>query len=215
MTTDQAGGEWTLVVPVKRLSAGKSRLAGFAGEHRGELALAVACDTVQAAVSCPSVVAVFVVTDDPLVARRVTDLGARVVPDPPEAGLNPALVHGAAHATALFPRAGTCALSADLPALRPGELERVLGAAVAHERSFLPDTPGVGTTLYATAPGAVFAPGFEGESRRRHRELGAVELAVEEVASVRRDVDTPADLAEAVALGVGPHTAKVLARLGL
>ncbi|MBX9391388.1 2-phospho-L-lactate guanylyltransferase [Streptomonospora nanhaiensis] len=206
---------WSLVVPVKRLGAAKSRLAGAAelrGLARADLALAVACDTVMAAVSCPRVGAVFVVTDDDRAARALAELGARVVGGEPGTGLNPALVHGAALALREFPHRGRAALSADLPALRAGELERVLDAAAAHPVSFLPDAPGIGTTLYAARPGAAFAPAFEGASRRRHRAAGAVELDGTAAPSVRRDVDTPEDLREAAALGVGPHTAKLLAR---
>jgi hypothetical protein len=41
-TSTPAAGEWTLVVPVKRLDAAKSRLGGLAGPWRPELALALA-----------------------------------------------------------------------------------------------------------------------------------------------------------------------------
>ncbi|GAA3750490.1 2-phospho-L-lactate guanylyltransferase [Spinactinospora alkalitolerans] len=215
MTTAEADPRWSLVIPVKRLTAAKSRLAEFAGVHREELALAVAADTVMAAVSCPGAAEVIVVTDDPLAASALRDLGAHVVTDEPGAGLNPALVHGAAEALTLRPGTGVCALSADLPALRPGELNRVLAAARPHGQAFLSDTPGIGTTAYAAGPGAAFTPAFEGASRRRHRAGGAAEIGLDDVPTVRRDVDTPADLREAAALGVGPHTAKVVAKLGL
>ncbi|RNL84885.1 2-phospho-L-lactate guanylyltransferase [Halostreptopolyspora alba] len=205
--------QWSPVVPVKRLADAKTRLGVFAGPRRAELALAMTCDTVMAAVQCASTRAVVVVTDEDRAARAVRALGARVVPDEPAAGLNPALVHGAAEAARQHPDAGVCALSSDLPALRPHELDRALRAAGAHGRSFLADAPGSGTVMYAATPGAAFTPAFEGSSRDRHRESGAVELDLDGVASVRRDVDTVADLRAAAALGVGPHTAKVLATL--
>lgn len=205
---------WSLVVPVKRLTWAKSRLAGFAGPQRAELALAMACDTVAAALSCPNVAAVFTVTDDADAAEALREVGARVVTGEPGTGLNAALVHGAAEAVRELPGYGVCALNADLPALRPGELKRALDEAAGSVRSFLPDAPGVGTTLYAAAPGAEFAPEFGGASRRRHGTSGAVELRHEGVDTLRRDVDTPEDLRAAVALGAGPHTAKLTARLG-
>ena len=52
----------------------------------------------------------------------------RVLPDEPDAGLNPALAHGAAVATRRLPRDGVALLSADLPALRPAELDAALAA---------------------------------------------------------------------------------------
>lgn len=213
MPAAHAALQWSPVIPVKRLAGAKTRLAGFAGARRAELALAMTCDTVMAALQCPSSRAVIVVTDEDRAARAVHALGAHVVPDEPAAGLNPALVYGAAEAARQHPDAGVCALSSDLPALRPHELDRALQAAAHHGRSFLADTPGAGTVLYAATPGAEFTPAFEGASRSRHRESGATELGLDGVASVRRDVDTVADLRAAAALGVGPHTATVLTTL--
>lgn len=206
---------WSVVVPVKRLAAAKSRLAEFVGARRADLALALACDTVRAVAATPGVAAVFAVTEDATAAAALERLGAHVVTGEPGTGLNAALRHGAARARQLCPDAGVCALSADLPALRPAELARVLAAAAAYPCAFLADAHGVGTTLYSTAPREVFAPSFEGRSRLRHREGGAVELDLEGVATVRCDVDTPADLRAAALLGVGPHTAALLDALGV
>ncbi|WP_068687945.1 2-phospho-L-lactate guanylyltransferase [Thermobifida halotolerans] len=200
---------------MKRLAAAKSRLAGFAGARRGELALALACDTVRVAVATPGVRAVFAVTEDETAAPVLGRLGAHVVTGEPGTGLNAALTHGAHRARLEVPGAGVCALSADLPALRAAELARVLAAAAAHPNAFLADAVGVGTTLYSAAPDAVFAPAFEGWSRLRHRERGAVEIELDGVPTVRRDVDTPDDLRAAAELGVGPHTAVLLADLGV
>ena len=50
--TDNALTTWSVVMPVKVLAQAKSRLAGLAGPRRGELALALACDTVTAVLAC-------------------------------------------------------------------------------------------------------------------------------------------------------------------
>ena len=134
---------WSLVIPVKVLARAKSRLTGLAGARRPELALALAADTVAAAVGCPEVTAVIVVSDDPAAAAELAGLGARVVPDEPDDGLNPALVHGAAVASGLRPAAATAALAADLPALRPDELGRALRAAAAWPEAFVADAAGI------------------------------------------------------------------------
>jgi 2-phospho-L-lactate guanylyltransferase len=105
------------------------------------------------------------------------------------------------------------ALNADLPALRPLELARVLDAAAEFPRSFLPDAAAIGTTLLAAAPGRELLPAFGTASRARHRASGAVELGLDAVNSVRQDVDTGDDLRAALALGVGPRTAAAAARL--
>jgi 2-phospho-L-lactate guanylyltransferase len=216
VTSPAAPVSWSLVVPVKPLGAAKSRLAGAAGPLRPGLALAFARDTVGAALRCPLVLDVTAVTDDPLAAEALAALGARVVPDAPRAGLNAALAHGAARVRARRPLAALAALSADLPALRPADLARVLAAATAAPgRSFLADAAVVGTTFLAAPPGLPLAPAFEGPSRARHTATGALELRLPGVDSVRRDVDTPADLRAAAALGVGPHTAALLPALAL
>ncbi len=202
---------WDLVVPLKPLRLAKSRLARAAGDgERPGLALAFAQDTVAAALACRAVRAVTVVTDDPLAAAELTALGARIVPDTPAAGLNAALTHGVREARRGRPGAPVAALNADLPALRPGELASVLDAAAAGGRAFLADAAGLGTTLLAAGPGLPLAPAFGGPSRARHRASGAREIPPHGVDSVRHDVDTPEDLAAALALGVGPHTAALL-----
>ena len=213
---------WSVLVPVKVLEQAKSRLAALAGERRGELALALACDTVTAVLACHEVARVIVITDDQAARAALAGLGALVVPDEPRDGLNAALRHGAGYASARWPSSGTAALSADLPALRPAELGRALRAAAAvaaapagaaAPTAFVADAAGDGTTLYAAAPGAAFRPAFGLASRARHAAGGAAELDLPGIPGLRRDVDTPADLREALALGLGRHSAPLAAEL--
>ncbi|MFD5703988.1 2-phospho-L-lactate guanylyltransferase [Streptomyces lasiicapitis] len=206
--------QWTLVIPLKPLERAKSRLAPAAGDGlRPALALAFAQDTVAAAVSCPSVRDVVVVTDDARAGRELAALGARVVPDAPADGLNAALAYAADQVRAARPQAPVAALNADLPALRSHELARALDAAAQFPRAFLPDTAEIGTTLLSAGPGTELRPQFGAASRARHRDSGAAELGLHGVGSVRQDVDTGDDLRAALALGVGPHTATAAAGL--
>ncbi|MFJ2026259.1 2-phospho-L-lactate guanylyltransferase [Streptomyces sp. NPDC087897] len=209
-TNTDPAGPWSLVVPLKPLARAKSRLGRAAGEDaRPRLALAFAQDTVAAALDCSRVRDVVVVTDDVVAGAALAALGARIVPDAPEAGLNAALAHGARVARTLRPAAAVAALNADLPALRTGELARVLDFASAFPRAFLRDAAGIGTTFLSAAGGAEFRPAFGGPSGARHLASGAVDMALSGVDSVRRDVDTGEDLRVALALGVGPHTARI------
>ncbi len=214
MTAKSTDG-WALVVPLKPLAVAKSRLgAEVGGDARAALALAFAVDTVAAALACPQVREVTVVTDDPVAGAELAALGAFVEPDAPAAGLNAALRHGAARARRRAAGSAVAALNGDLPALRPAELAAVLGEAVrAPERAFLADTAGVGTTLLTAAAGVELSPGFGGPSRARHLASGAREILLADVPSVRQDVDTADDLRAALALGVGPRTAGVTADL--
>jgi 2-phospho-L-lactate/phosphoenolpyruvate guanylyltransferase len=214
--TESALFTWTVVLPVKVLARAKSRLAVLAGSRRADLALALASDTVSAVVACPDVTRVLVVTSDAKAGSRLAALGAIIVPDEPDGGLNAALRHGAAVASDRWPDSGVAALAADLPALRPGELSRALraaAAAAARSSAFVPDAAGIGTTMYAVAPRVAFRPMFGGASRSRHASAGAVELSLDGVPGLRRDVDTPEDLRAAVALGAGFRTAAVAGQL--
>ncbi len=197
----QMASSWGVVVPVKRLDLAKSRLASYGDARRRALALAFAADVVVAALQ---VATVLVVTDDPLAAHALADLGALVVPDDPDAGLNPALAHGAALLREHHPLLGVATLSADLPALRAADLAAVLHRVPQGMRGFVTDIAGTGTTLLAAATGAELLPAFGLDSRAAHLASGAFELVAAD--GLRRDVDTPDDLAAAAALGLGPHS---------
>jgi 2-phospho-L-lactate guanylyltransferase len=205
---------WSVVVPAKRLAVAKTRLRPLTavlgdGTPAGHdaLVLALLADTVAAAVACPAVAEVVVVTDDPAAAEVVRGLGARTVADEPDRGLNPALEHGARSAAG----PAVAALSSDLPALHPDELAAALEAAGGFPRAFVADAQGTGTTLL-TAVGAGLDPQFGPASAEAHRTGGAVPLTGDWPGLVR-DVDTDADLRAALALGVGPRTTALLGRL--
>ena len=192
--------EWTVLVPVKDLDRAKSRLRGaLPGVPHRDLVLALVLDTLAAALACPAVAAVLVISSDEAVAAAARELGAKVLPDTPDAGLNPALAHGAAAAGG----GPLAALAGDLPALRAYDLAATLGAVTV--RGYVRDAAGTGTTLLATPAGTPLDPRFGVGSAHAHAGSGAVELAAAE--SLRRDVDTAEDLAAAVRLGLGPRTA--------
>lgn len=207
-TQDPARRGWGVVLPLKLLAQAKTRLGAYGEVGRAELALAFASDVVEAVLACPVVHRVLVVTDDPHAAEVLARPGAQVVPDRPAGGLNGALEHGEVLLRRWNPALGIAALAADLPALRPDDLAAALAAV--RVRGFVPDTAGLGTTMLAAA-GAPLAPAFGPGSGARHRASGADELRAPD--ALRRDVDTPADLQEALRLGVGPCTACVAGRL--
>lgn len=199
------------MIPVKRLSAAKSRLAPLPTGRRADLALAFVHDCVGAALAAPEVAQVLVVTADDAAASGLAALGARIAWEPePTAGLdrlNAAIVFGSARSRTERPDLRVGALTGDLPSLRTEELSAVLQLGAAIEgRSFVPDAAGGGTTLLLGAADGTLDPRFGPDSRARHAHSGAAELfAVGR--SVRQDVDTLADLESALRLGVGVHTA--------
>jgi 2-phospho-L-lactate guanylyltransferase len=211
-----------LVVPVKQLNAAKSRLRGAADQGIGDagaharLALALAHDTVAAVRAATRVRHLLLISSDPVVAAELGAVGVEVVPDGPVPGLNAAYASGAALLRDRDPAAAVGALQADLPALRPGELDDAVATAVGlfasgrAGRAFCADADGTGTTFLLAAPGVALDPRFGAGSALRHRESGAHPLPGD-WPGLRLDVDTADDLREAMDLGLGDHTSGVLA----
>ncbi|NYD99487.1 2-phospho-L-lactate guanylyltransferase [Kineosphaera limosa] len=220
MTAEQAP-RWTVIVPVKGTAAAKTRLvaglgpllsAGAAGPQ--DLARALALDTL-AAVAATAAVRLLVVTADPGLTGAAT-----VVPDPGR-GLDAAIAAGLNAAAGEAPQTPAAVLLSDLPALRPQDLSAALTACLAafapaarrgrSAAAFVPDAEGSGTVLLAGAQPSALQPAFGVDSAARHAQHAQrLELPLP---ALRRDVDTVADLAQAVALGVGAHTAAALAGL--
>ena len=204
-----------VVVPVKPAAVAKSRLQPLGDTARRELVSAFAVDTVRAALECSVVDRVLVVTDDVALARSVRELGAEAVPDGESGSLNATLVQGAAELVRIRPELQPVALCADLPALKASDLAAALGAGLPSTPTFVADTVRVGTTMYAAPSLSLFEPQFGTRSRDAHLAHGAVEVPLDDIDSLRRDVDTPEDLRAAADLGVGSRTAWVITSLRL
>lgn len=223
---------WAAVVPVKGNPGAKSRF----GTHpeRAQLAEAFAMDTVAALLAAPPVARVFVVTADAQLATKLAALGATIVrelpqkppwprskgafvvthepaepPSPPDP-LNAAIREGMDAARQACPDANIAVVTGDLPALTVADVEAAIDLAAAHERSMVPDAEGMGTTMLFALAGASFTPQFGPGSRAAHEAAGHMPLELPAIASIRRDVDTPDNLAEARRLGVGRYTAVLI-----
>jgi 2-phospho-L-lactate guanylyltransferase len=190
------------VIPLKEAPRAKTRLSADEAA-RAALAAAFARDVVAACRGCSLVTDLVVVGASPVG-------GPAAMPDP-GLGLNAAL--GAA-ARAAPPDAMVMALMGDLPCIGPDDLalvvESTLGVVAGGARgAFVPDAAGTGTTCLC-APRSGFEPQFGEHSRARHAAAGYVELADPRLKRVRRDVDSPADLADALLVGVGEFSAAAL-----
>ncbi|MBB5642991.1 2-phospho-L-lactate guanylyltransferase [Cryobacterium roopkundense] len=197
---------WVAVVPVKGNPGAKSRLADL--PERAALADAFALDTVAALVAASTVERVFVVTGDERLAPLLAHLGAVIVREKrtPVDSLNSAIEQGVAAARQACPAANVAVLTGDLPALLGSEVESALALGAVHPRSMVPDAGGAGTTTLLALAGVPFVPRFGPGSRRAHEAAGHVPLNIPPSASIRRDVDTPADLDAARARGLGRFT---------
>jgi 2-phospho-L-lactate guanylyltransferase len=206
------GADVGLIIAVKRLAAAKTRLAPvFSAPTRENVVLAMLVDTLTAAANVRSLRSITVITPDDAAAAAAADLGADVLSDPTPDGhpdpLNNAIAVAERAVAQSVPN--TVVLQGDLPALQTQELNEAIAAACHHERSFVADRLGTGTAaLFAF--GTPLDPRFGPDSSARHRRSGAIELTGA-WPGLRCDIDTPADLAVARRLGVGPATARAVA----
>jgi 2-phospho-L-lactate guanylyltransferase len=206
---------WTIIIPVKELSAAKSRLSeGLAPEPAaGELAFGFFVDTLAAAQRARSAGEIVVVTRDPRVREHASARGAAVVDDTGIEGINAAAAHGAAHG---WVSGGLAVVVSDLPCLTPAALDTALVLAAEHDTSFLPDLRGDGTTMWFARQGPPVRSRFGIGSAVAHLASGAADLVAchpqsgPALETARRDVDTRDALADARHAGPGSATSELL-----
>lgn len=194
----EGGPVWTVVIPVKGTVAAKSRLGASS-----DLALAIALDSVEAALGTARVV---VVTSKG-VAPQFAAIGAEVVEDA-GGGLLAAVRQGIATAG----QGRVAVMLGDVPALTPRELAAALELAVAHPLAFVADAESQGTVLITALSGVQHTPAFGARSRVAHLAAGYVELTVPVDSGLRRDVDTPSQLASIPSDTLGARTRQAAAR---
>lgn len=222
---------WDVLVPAKAPDLAKSRLGVLGATARERLARAFARDVANAAARCTRVARVCLIGGDRAPSPR--DLprpaGPGWLPDPPPpasavrgdecgfATLNRAVVWGARQLRRDHSERHLAVLAADLPALRSRELDLLLQAfqeamttSYGIRGAFVADECRSGTTMIFAAAGANALPRFGADSAARHRSIGLLELTPFAGPGARCDVDVPADLRRAVALGVGAATALTL-----
>lgn len=213
------------VLPVKRFSSAKARLAddGLNSAERVALATGMLSDVLAALRRCDHVDDVVVVTSEPGAESLARGAGAQVLPDSPQDDHSAAAMRGIRWALddGAF---AVLLVASDTPALDPGDVDRLIdstgdGPSVV----VVPDRHGEGTNALLLQPPDVIHPAFGEGSRERHEALAraaGATVAVFECRSMGLDVDTVSDLRELVS-SLGPaapetasHTRAVLARQG-
>jgi len=209
----------TAIVPVKRFSHAKQRLAkALSPQARQELCREMLGDVLEAIGESSQIERTIVVTrewDLPVVEapwtgvsdkRRSTHSGAATL------GVRRALADGA-ECVAILP--------GDCPLLDPAELNGALRRAKPGRVAIVPDRHGSGTNALIMSPPDAIEPAFGPGSRERHEKLArgfGHAVAVERLYSLSIDVDTYEDLTvirQALDRnpGLAPRTAAKLAEL--
>lgn len=209
---------WSVVVPVKALQQGKSRLMAPGDPWREDLAVAFLRDALAALQAASRVSEAIVVSDDPIVCGIAADAGVRAISEPEVPGINPAAAEGIRQTGAGL---HVAVMVGDLPCLDAAAVDVVLMEAMDFPRSFVCDAIGTGTTMLMALERDQCMPQFGRRSRARHAAGGHVELGQgiqesgwrrdsEAFRRARRDVDTTVDLWDAIRIGVGPATRATL-----
>lgn len=185
------------LVPVKRLAAGKSRLAGALDRDALEgLVRAMLEDVVSALHAVDEVDAVFVVTPDADVAELAEEAGAEALlrHDP---GLNASIDAAAAELETRGVHSLLVVLG-DVAGVRPDEVARLYAALAAQGGgAVMAPAADKGTAALLRAPAACIPSRFGPESAKAHREAAAaagVPLRELALPSLALDLDLPEDL---------------------
>lgn len=200
------------LIPVKELSQAKARLAPVLdSETRRELALALYRDVLAAALACPALDGVAVVSRDRDALSLAVEAGAESLLEP--GGLNEALT-SASQTMAERGVDRLVVLAADLPLAAPDDIATIAQAGA--DVALVPSEDG-GTNALALAPG-VIAFRFGPDSARRHlAAAGAAGLHSLrlELPTLALDIDTPDDLARLRETGraIGRNTLNIYKHL--
>ena len=205
------------LIPVKELSKAKARLASALDEKgRRELATALFRDVLAAALECPALDRVAVVTRDRDALQTTSDAGAEGMDDPGD--LNESL-DAVARNVGGQGADRILVIHADLPLVSTADIETVARATadVALVAS------GDGGTNAMVCPAGAFGFQYGPGSAQAHKEAAwdaDLEPELLDLPGLALDIDTPADLErlqQAIETGrpAGEHTLAALITLGL
>jgi 2-phospho-L-lactate/phosphoenolpyruvate guanylyltransferase len=204
-----SGMQWSAIVPVKASTSAKSRL-GTNAAWRTELSRAFLGDVLDALVGSSLIQRIIVVTDDTgLKGQLAPSIELKFITS---AGLNEDISSG----IDLVSNTAVAVITGDLPCLTTPSIDCVLQLAGEHQRSFVSDSQGLGTTMLLTHEPNNCQPMFGFRSHAKHAQAGYHELISDDrdlnalLIRARRDVDTAIDLWDARRLGVGANTSALL-----
>jgi 2-phospho-L-lactate guanylyltransferase len=187
----------TAILPIKRFSAGKQRLAtGMSGRGRRDLVAAMAGDVLTALAQARMVEQTILVSAEPRAQEMARAVGAEVLEDPGDRGHSEAARLGIARASESGAEA-VILVPGDCPLLDPQEIDGLLTGLPPHHVAVIPDRHGTGTNGLVLSPPDAIPPAFGENSRERHEESAlsrGLSCSIENIPSLGLDLDTPADL---------------------
>jgi len=202
-----AGSGIWCVIPIKDLENAKTRLSPrLSPEARRGLFRAMAEDVLAAATAAAGLAGVLVLTNDAEAAALAGRYGARVAGEPANVGQSEAVARAAALVMAEGAD-GVLTLPADAPLATPEEIASVLARhpATRPAMTIVPDHARRGSNCLVLTPGGLIPLHFGHVSFAPHlaeaEKLGLKPNILDDLPGIALDVDTPEDLAAALATG--------------
>jgi 2-phospho-L-lactate/phosphoenolpyruvate guanylyltransferase len=195
-TSAECPREVWAMVPVKRLSHAKQRLAPvLSKDERARLARAMLQDVLTVLHAVPDLSGILVVSGDPTVAKLAKEFDARTVDDVLEAGVNAAVRQGLCSlGTASI---GALIIPADVPFATIDDIEAVVRELRNNPLVLAPALCDGGTNALAMRRADLVAPSFGEDSFARHQALArdkGIGCGIVRTESLGRDIDCPSDL---------------------
>ena len=193
--------EWRIVIPVRKLGAGKTR-TGLDSSDRRDLSLAMLRDVMAAVKATRGVGERVICTSDTSLLDALPRDNFWLTTG--SEGLNTDLEEALTDISDPRRGAPTAVVVADLPCLTPSDLQAVLVEAERGSAAFVASVDG-GTTVLANSDSRRLSPSFGESSAVKHRRWNKdVSSAVG--VGCRLDVDTLEALAWGQRIGLGPST---------
>jgi 2-phospho-L-lactate guanylyltransferase len=187
-----------VIVPVKPLSLGKSRLAGvLTPEQRAELNRRLFLHTLDVLNDSPGLSHVLVISQDQAVLALANECGAHIVQENGTSQLNAALNQATRDACNLNLDA-LLVLPADLPLLTTEDIRALLTSVKEPPQVVIaPDHHNLGTNALLVSPPGLIAYNFGMHSFEKHCQSAhsaAARLEIVQRPSLALDIDLPEDL---------------------
>jgi 2-phospho-L-lactate/phosphoenolpyruvate guanylyltransferase len=194
-STEGPSNVWA-IVPVKRLSRAKQRLAPvLSNTERAALARAMLHDVLTTLRVTPELAGIVVVTGDPMVANLATLFDAQVVGDMMETGVNAAVQQGLRILDARS--SGALVIPADVPFATVSDVQAVIDELRHYPVVLAPALSDGGTNGLAMRRPDLIVPSFGDDSFARHQALArdaGLGCGIVRSEGLGRDIDYPSDL---------------------
>lgn len=208
--------KWDIIIPLRGGGNGsKSRLVGKEASRGlgSAIAFAFANDVVDIVKKHPSVANAIILTGHKATANVFRERDINTVLDSEHENLNASIIALSKKLRVNNPEHFQGVLVADLPSLSSEDFSTLLNLAASNPRSVLSDQDQKGTCFISCNSSSTLEACFGVNSFKRHVETGCIPLKPVFTKGLWADVDTASDLQNALRLGVGVHTAQLLAHL--